>query len=78
MLVTKERLEPMALISFIYEKDGEQVETIHQSTSDEFTRDSLMDKFKRFLCSLGYVFPKEEQKESCPSDINKQPNFELE
>jgi len=68
----------MALISFIYEKDGEQVETIHQSITSEFTRDSLMEKFRNFLCSLGYVFPEEDVEESAPSDINQQPNFELE
>lgn len=68
----------MAIISFIYEKDGEQVETIHQSFTTEFTRDSLMEKFRSFLCSLGYVFPEDEQKDSAPSDINQQPNFELE
>ena len=68
----------MALISFIYEKDGEQVETIHQSISEEFTRDSLVDKFRQFLCSLGYMFPKEGEEDTCPTDINKQPNFELE
>lgn len=68
----------MALISFIYEKDGEQIETIHQSITSEFTRDSLMEKFKSFLCSLGYVFPEDPQQETAPSDVNKQPNFELE
>ena len=62
------------LISFLYEKDGEQIETVHSTITNDFTRDDLVDKFNNFLKSLGYVFPEE-----CHVVTGTDPaNFELE
>lgn len=64
------------LVSFIHEKNGEQIETVHQTQLSDFTRDDLLGKFIAFMESLGYVFPKEE--EAPPVRTAETPNFDLE
>lgn len=68
----------MVLVSFIHEKNGSQVETVHQSARECFERDDLLEKFKDFMRSLDYVFPGDTA-EACPCDRckNKEP-FEIE
>jgi len=64
-------------VSFIYEKNGELVETIHSTLTNDFTRDDLLVKFQSFMESLGYVFPKED--EECKDGCTQQTaNFDLE
>jgi hypothetical protein len=70
------------LISFTYEKNGEQVETVHSTANNDFTRDELLIKFQSFMESLGYVFPEDESECSgaCPGCCTPPPpaNFDLE
>lgn len=48
----------MAIVSFIHDKDGEQLEMLYRSVTDDFTRDDLVAKFENFMDALGYRFPK--------------------
>lgn len=70
------------LISFTYEKNSEQVETVHSTANNDFTRDELLVKFQSFMESLGYVFPKEDSECSgaCPGcpETQSPSNFDLE
>lgn len=63
-----------ALVSFILERNNEQVETVHSTQANEFTRIELMKKFVDFLKSVGYVFPEEDTSKSEQQEFN----FEME
>jgi len=45
-----------AAITFIHTKGDDQVETTHTTACGDFQRDDLVDKFKNFLGTVGYVF----------------------
>ena len=63
-------------VSFIHEKNGELIETIHSTLANDFTRDDLLVKFQGFMETLGYVFPTEE--EPCSTCTQPPSNFDLE
>lgn len=65
------------LVSFIHEKNGDQVETVHSTQAGDFERDDLLDKFVSFMVALGYVFPKEEEPPAIERSATT-PNFDLE
>jgi hypothetical protein len=63
----------MAIVSFRHDKNGEELEMLYRSVTEDFTRDDLVKKFEDFMDALGYRFPKlaEDPKLS-------EPKFEME
>lgn len=56
------------IVSFIHDRNGEQIESVFSTAANDFTRDDLLNKFTGWMKTLGYVFPKEEEAECKPLD----------